>query len=263
MYHDHDRQTAESEFHEPSIWYVLVGIDGCLCRIGDKTLAPEKQNNLKYFIYTTGIIIIALSFLLIPVSVRADGGIESYSPDFSRFVESVTDGKAGILKGVYVPDVLSFPVTQQPIGNPGYVSQDADVVTQFSMAAEAGNVGLLAHNHLAGQTFTDLTVGDEVRLVYGDGKIEHFVVTELLEYQALQPYSPYSEFRDLETSQTISATDLFRKVYRGDRHVTFQVCIAANGIDAWGRLFVIAQPKTKSVVEQQYLLLNAAYWLNH
>ena len=226
-------------------------------------MAPKKQNTHKYLIHIISLFVIALSLFFTPIPAHAESPVGPALLDFPSFVESIKDGNADVLKGVYVPDVLSLPVIQQPVGNPGYVSQNPGVVTQFSMAAEVGNVGLLAHNHLAGETFVDLSVGDEVRLVYGDGTIEYFIVTELLEYQALQPYNPYSEFRDLETSQTISATDLFRKVYRGDRHVTFQVCIAANGIDAWGRLFVIAQPKTKSVVEQQYLLLNAAYWLNH
>ena len=147
------------------------------------------------------------------------------------------------------------------VGNPGFVSQAADVVTQFSMAAEVGNIGLLAHNHLAGQAFFNLSVGDEVRLVYGDGKIEYFTVSELLQYQAIQPYSPYSEFRDLESGVTINAEEMFRKVYRGDRHVTFQVCIEENGIGAWGRLFVIAQPRTNSVMEKQFLARSAMYQL--
>lgn len=216
-------------------------------------MALKKQNYLKHFIYKTSLLIIALSFLLTPVSVRAEGETELSESDFSAFVESVKDGNAGILKGVYVHNVLSFPIVQQPVGNPGYVAQNAGVITQFSMAAEVGNVGLLAHNHLAGQTFTDLNVGDEVRLVYGDGEIEYFFVTELLEYQALQPYSPYSEFRNLDTSQTMTAEALFRKVYRGKRHVTFQVCIAANGIDAWGRLFVIAEPMPNPFIERIHL----------
>ena len=226
-------------------------------------MAPKKQKDFKYFVYTIEFLIIVLSLLLTPVSAQAGGIGETSLPDFSKFAESVQDGNVGVLKGVYVSNVLALPVVQQPVGNPGYVSQTADVITQFSMAAEVGNVGLLAHNHLAGQTFTNLSVGDEVRLVYGDGKIEYFIVTQTLEYQALQPYSPYSEFRDLETSQTITADKLFRKVYRGDRHVTFQVCIEADGVDAWGRLFVIAQPKPDPFVEQNYLRRIANYLINH
>jgi hypothetical protein len=226
-------------------------------------MVPKKQSNLTHLIYTLVIFVATLAFLLTPISARAESKAGLTLPDFYGFVESVKDGKPGILKGVYVPGVLSFPVIQQPVGNPGFVSQEPGLVTQFGMAAEVGNVGLLAHNNLAGQTFTDLKIGDEVRLVYGDGSLEYFIVTESLEYQALQPYSPYSEFRDLETSQTISAEELFRKVYRGERHVTFQVCIAANGVDAWGRLFVIAQPKPDPFVEEIFLRKSAAYWINH
>ena len=222
-------------------------------------MAPKKQNTLKNFIQAIGLFFIALSLFFMPVSVHADSQTSLSLPNFPSFVESLKDGSADLLKGVYVPDVLSLPVVQQPIGNPGYVSTNAGVVTQFSMAAEVGNVGLLAHNHLAGENFVNLNIGDEVRLVYGDGEVEYFVVTELLEYQALQPFSPYSEFRELDTEQTISAAELFRKVYRGDRHVTFQVCIEENGIDAWGRLFVIAQPKSATLTEWERIFKKLAF----
>lgn len=216
-------------------------------------MAPKKQNISKFFINLAALIVFAISFLATPLTAQAEGLAELPLPDFSSFVESVKDGNATALKGVFVPSVLSYPVIQQPVGNPGFVSQNASVVTQFSMASEVGNVGLLAHNHLAGKSFMNLNVGDEVRLVYGDGTVEYFIVTDTLEYQALQPYSPYSEFRDLETNQTLTAVDLFGKVYRGDRHVTFQVCIEANGIDAWGRLFVIAEPIPDPFIEQLYV----------
>jgi hypothetical protein len=227
---------------------------GAFVELEIPTMALKKHNTLKYFIFSIEIMIIMLSLFLAPPPAYARENAELLLPNFSTFAESIQDGKAGVIKGVYVPGVLAFPVMQQPTGNPGFVSQTADVITQFGMAAEVGNVGLLAHNHLAGQTFTNLSVGDEVRLVYGDGTIEYFIVTQTFQYQALQPYSPYSEFRDLDTSQTITADKLFRKVYRGDRHVAFQVCIEANGVDAWGRLFVIAEPKPKPFIEQQHLL---------
>ena len=219
----------------------------------ETTMALSKQNTFKSFIFSTEIVIIILALFLTPSQVHAYENAGLSLPDFSIFSDSVQDGQVGVLKGVYVPSILAFPVTQQPVGQPGFVSSDADVITQFSMAAEVGNVGLLAHNHLAGQTFLNLSAGDEVRLVYGDGKVEYFVVTQTLQYQALQPYSPYSEFRNLETSQTITADTLFRKVYRGDRHVTFQVCIEAEGIDAWGRLFVVAEPKSDSLTKLNYI----------
>lgn len=179
--------------------------------------------------------------------------IETALPDYKNFVEIVRNGEKGVLRGVYVPGVLALPIVQQPVGNPGFVSQKNDEITQFNMAAEAGIVGLLAHNYLSGAIFANLSAGQEVRLVYGDGSVEYFVIDQILEYQALQPYSPTSEFRDLETNVTISAEQLFGKVYRGERHITFQTCIDANGNSSWGRLFVIAHPKLFPHVEQQYI----------
>lgn len=181
---------------------------------------------------------------------------ETALPEYKSFVETVRNGKKGVLRGVYVLGVLALPIVQQPVGNPGFVSQNNDEITQFSMAAEAGNIGLLAHNYLSGAIFPNLLPGHEVRLIYGDGAVEYFVVDQVLRYQALQPYSPNSEFRDLETNVTISAAQLFSEVYRGERHVTFQTCIEAYGNSSWGRIFIIARPILFPHVEQQYIREN-------
>ena len=165
-------------------------------------------------------------------------------PAFNDFARAVQNGHKGILRGVYVSDVLALPIIQQPVGYPGFVSKKDGEATQFEMASEVGNIGLLAHNHLAGKSFSHLAIGQEVRLIYGDGTVETFVVTKILRYQALQPNSPGSEFRNLDDKITITAGQLFKQVYRGDRHVTFQTCIANEGNLSWGRLFVIAEPKT-------------------
>ena len=207
----------------------------------------------KSLLYSVQICIIALVLFATPMPALALEGQGTTLPDYSSFVESVENGQAGVLRGVYVPDVLALPIVQQPTGHPGYVSSNEGEITQFNMAAEVGNVGLLAHNYLCGEEFAKLSPGQEVRLVYGDGKVEYFVVDQILQYQALQPYSPYSEFRNLETQITITAEELFRQVYRGDRHVTFQTCIEANGDSSWGRLFIIAKPKSFPFAEHDYI----------
>ena len=79
--------------------------------------------------------------------------------------------------------------------------------------------------------------------MYGDGHTEHFVVQEVLKYQALQPNSPYSSFKNISKDEVLSAEQMFKRVYFGDRHVAFQTCIEAEGNLSWGRLFVIATPK--------------------
>ncbi len=165
-------------------------------------------------------------------------------PSLSSFIASVRNGDAQALRGVYVRDVLALPIVQQPGGNAGYVSANNKVLTQFNMAAEVGNIGLLAHNYLAGSVFPQLNIGQDVNLVYGNGRVESFIVTDMQHYQALDPYSTTSDFRDLDTNTSISADELFRQVYRGDRHVTFQTCIEANGNTSWGRLFIIAEPQS-------------------
>jgi hypothetical protein len=185
---------------------------------------------------------ILISPVFHPIQVLALGD-SSTLPDFGEFSKSVQNNKAGVLRGVYVPDVLAFPIVQQPVGNIGYVSLEDGQITQFGMPSQFGNVGLLAHNNLSGRFFSKLAVGQEVRLVYGDGRVEYFVITQILKFQALDPTSPYSTFRDLSNAEKLTAEQLFKKVYRGDRHVTFQTCIEANGESSWGRLFVMAMPK--------------------
>ena len=167
--------------------------------------------------------------------------------DLYSFVESVRNGDGSALRGVYVQDRMAFQIVQQPAGSPAFVSQDPDQFTQFGMAAEAGNIGLLAHNYLAGRSLSSLVQGDIVVLVYGDGHTESFLVKEIRQVQALDPSSPYSDFKDLGTQATLSADELFRQAYKGARHVTFQTCIEANGDLSWGRLFVIAEPITEEV----------------
>lgn len=188
-------------------------------------------------------VLISLIFQTNPA--KALGNSETGLPDFGEFIKTVQNSEAHIVRGVYVPDILALPVAQQPAGNAGYVTNKAGEVTQFDMAAQFGNVGLLAHNHLSGSLFSKLGIGQEVRLVYGNGAVEYFVVTQILQYQALEPNSQYGSFRDLSNNEQLTAEQLFNKVYRGERHVTLQTCIASVESMSWGRLFIIAAPKTQ------------------
>ena len=189
-------------------------------------------------------------------STLAMGNNTARIPDFTVFSQTVQNGKADSLRGVYVPNVMALPIVQQPSGNAGYVSSNDGQATQFAMASQFGNVGLLAHNYLSGKSFSQIAVGQEVRLVYGDGRVEYFIVTEILQYQALQPNSPWSSFRSLNDDTTLNAEQMFKRVYAGDRHVTFQTCIQAEGISSWGRLFVVAVPKTDFSADELRLGIN-------
>ena len=183
------------------------------------------------------------SLVLHPAPALALGAGGASLPDFWDFSEDVQNDQADVVRGVYVPSVLALPIIQQPAASAGYVSSKEGEITQFGMAAQYGNVGLLAHNHLSGKLFSDLDPGQEVRLVYGDGRVEYFVVTQILQYQALEPTSQHSSFRDLNTGEELTAGQLFKQVYGGERHVTFQTCIANSESPSWGRLFVIAVPR--------------------
>ena len=197
-------------------------------------MAPKRFLQLTSF---TIILICALTFGLLPASAEA-----AALPDLNSFAQSVDINWPGIVAGVYVQNDFALPVVQQPASNPAFVSSKEDVLTEFSMVRSYGNVGLLAHNHLAGKNFSMLELGEQVQIVYGNGEIETFVVSKIYRFQALTPNSPYTNFVDLETGEKMDVTTVFNKVYTGERHVTFQTCIAQGDELSWGRLFIIAEP---------------------
>ena len=189
------------------------------------------------------LLILLASFLFNPKPTQAIGYADDSLLNFAEFSKSVQNGEAGVLRGVYVPDVLALPVVQQPANKPYYVSNRDGQITQFSIASQYGNTGLLAHNTLSGRLFSQFAIGQEVRLVYGDGKVEDFVITQSLRFQALQPESVSSSFQNLDKIETLTAGQMFNRAYTGESRVVFQTCIAAEGNPSWGRLFVIAVPK--------------------
>ena len=209
-----------------------------------------KNKNIRFILNLNLLLFILVSLFANPISALAISNTTTL-PSFTDFSKTVQNGQADVLRGAYVSNVLALPIVQQPSGNAGYVSNNTGEATQFRMASQFGNVGLLAHNHLSGKSFSQLAVGQEVRLVYGDGRVEYFVVKEVLKYQALQPNSPYSSFRNLDKDETLTAEQMFKRVYFGDRHLTFQTCIEAEENLSWGRLFVIAVPKTETAASNR------------
>src|SRR5690349_3808392 len=126
-----------------------------------------KNQTLRTTLNASLFLAVLISVFLNPIVAGASGVVNAALPNFSDFSKTVQNGDAKALRGVYVPDALALPVIQQPVGNPGYVSTDDGKLTQFAMASQFGNVGLLAHNHLSGKFFSQLAVGQEVWLVYG------------------------------------------------------------------------------------------------
>ena len=183
------------------------------------------------------------AFFLNLDSTQAIANPDGALPGFADFSRSVQNGDATVLRGVYVPDILALPVVQQPVDRPYYVSSHDGEATQFGMASQYGNIGLLAHSTLSGRDFSRLAIGQQVHLVYGDGRVEDFVVTNILRFRASNPESVSSSFHNLDRNETLSAGEMFTRTYTGERHLVFQTCIAANGNASWGRLFIIAVPK--------------------
>lgn len=164
-------------------------------------------------------------------------------PTLTTFIRSVQNGNHKSLVGVYVPGQWAFPVSQQPASNPGFVSSNSEVVTQFSLAAQYDTVGLLAHNYLAGSSFFELNRFNKVALIFGDGNVKFYRIKEIERYRAISPNSPYSSFENLQDPGVIiSVTELFNRIYAPGNRLVLQTCIEENGILSWGRLFVSAKP---------------------
>ncbi len=164
-------------------------------------------------------------------------------PSLSSFIPTIKNGNDRQLVGVFVNRGFALRVVQQPSSNPGYVSSSPEVATQFALATQYGSIGLLAHNTAAGEYFDDLTDGQNITLIYGDGRLKYYRVTQIRRFQALSPTSPYSNFSDLtQPEKILSAETLFYQIYQNDGDLVLQTCIERDGAASWGRLFVIAQP---------------------
>ena len=164
------------------------------------------------------------------------------STELEKFVNKVANGETEEIRGIFSENIFELPVVQQPSGQPGFVSTIQNVVTEFEMPKKYGVTGILAHNFLAGEKFFSLEIGQQIQVIYGDGSIKTYIITSKQSYQALSPNSANSEFVDLGTSEKISATQLFKRIYMGNHHLTLQTCIQQGLEDSWGRLFIIAEP---------------------
>jgi hypothetical protein len=156
------------------------------------------------------------------------------------FIETVKDEKKeGLIVGVFAPNAFAAPVVQQPSNDPVYVSTAEDKITQFRRAQQAGTIGLLAHNYLAGQHFFELSEGEKLYTVNWDGSYQAYQVYAIEDYQALTLYS----FRDVETEKNIDQYSLFDHIYRGDGDkLVLQTCIKKDSDLSWGRRFILAMP---------------------
>lgn len=187
---------------------------------------------------------------IIPVTFLLPGNesilSEKYDLELKKFIIDVAKMKCDEITGVYVKDKFQFPVIQQPVDRAAYVSSSEDVVTEFAQVTHYGSIGLLAHNTLAGQDFYELKNLDQIHIVFGNGNTQQYVVSEIRQFHALSPSSPYSSFVELsDPDRQINYENLFLEIYGKPNRLVLQTCIAGPSSDSWGRYFIIAEPLNK------------------
>lgn len=156
------------------------------------------------------------------------------------FIHQVSDGQAGVVKGLFVDGVMAIRVVQQPPGDSAFISTDDQTATQFQSASPYNVVGLLAHNFLSGRDFFRLKVGQDLVLVYGDGTTRHYRVSEIGDYQRLTLSDLRSDFLELSTNQKLTTDQVFARYYQKPNHLTLQTCIQHDGVWDWGVRFITA-----------------------
>ena len=187
----------------------------------------------------------------IPVTGGMEMGSSSSvttTSNLASFIAQVKNGSAEQITGLYIQDIFSFPVIQQPSDQPAYVSTNADLVTQFSSASSFGSLGFLAHNNLAGSRFSEIENGDLISVVFGDGHFIQYQVTQIRSLQALEPTSTSSSFLDLSDNQKLTTQEVFYQTYGVRDQLILQTCISSQGLDSWGRLFIVAVPNTSAPI---------------
>lgn len=158
-------------------------------------------------------------------------------PTLDSFVASVSNGLSTIT-GVYVPGVMALRVVSQPSGGSS-VTEQYGAASLYGKAKGVGNIGLLAHNYLSGGNFYNLRVGSQVVIVYGTGKVVNYIVTRIDSFQATNPNNYTKPFINLANGNKVKTSKIFNNMYRSGE-VTFQTCIARDGSNTWGLIFVHA-----------------------
>lgn len=186
-------------------------------------------------------------------------GIDTLTGFALERTSTAIDAAARIAREVNVQGKFLLPIIQQPADQSGYVSTEPGMITQFGMAARNGVTGLLAHNYLSGALFYQLDVGQEIDVLYANQQLGHYRVSQILSFQKLQPAEINSDYLDLQTGKVLSTLDVFRKVYRGEHHLTLQTCLERNGNLGWGLYFVIAVPVSRPSGYPERLMIYTSY----
>lgn len=191
------------------------------------------------------ILILVMSYLPTPVGALGSSVTISQSPNLPSIISSDENEnqEPGILRELSIDNLVTLGIVRQPFGNNTFVTPVPGYVTEYQTALNYGTIGLLAHNYLAGKYFFQISPGQRITLIYSDQTTASFIVTEVQQYQALSPNSASSNFIDLNSGKFLTASQLFRKIYKeqaGD--LVLQTCIYKDQNQTWGRLFIVAKP---------------------
>ena len=167
---------------------------------------------------------------------------EHVLPGLERLIQEVAGGQPDSVRGVYVEGIMALSVVQQPGGDVGFVSFEEGTATQFQSPIRYDIIGLLAHNFLSGRLFYHLNAGQEIVLVFGNGSLRRYRVTDIADFERLTRANLRSNFLDLETASVVTADQVFQRFYNGEHHLTLQTCIEKDGVWNWGVRFIIAEP---------------------
>jgi len=206
--------------------------------------SPEPARTIRTA--ATQVVPLPPAALALPSQPPATATLPAGWAELQAFTRNVADGRPSSLCGLYVAGVLALRVVQQPANDPSYISKDDGTATQFQKADPYGGVGLLAHNTLAGRDFFKLSEGQDLVLVYGDGHAEHFLVSEIADYQRLTLADLRSDFLSLATDQQQTADQIFAKYYEHANRLTLQTCLRRGDVADWGVRFVVADPSQPS-----------------
>ena len=159
------------------------------------------------------------------------------------FTASVSNGDSSMVVGVYKRATFALKVIPQPEGNFAYLPDTEELLVQLAQAEELyGNLGLAAHNNLAGKYIAELTPGDIINIIYGDGTIFKYEIINVKSYQAFLPDDLYSDYKDLEDGRVYSSSQLFEKAFGGENQIGLITCISQDDISTWGRIVVVGVP---------------------
>ena len=163
-------------------------------------------------------------------------------PTLEEFTQQVKDGQSNLVRGLYVSHVMALRVVPQPQGDSGFISAEDGTATLFQTASFYGVTGLLAHNFLAGRDFFRLINGQELDVIYGDGRVKRYRVSQIDDFQRLSINDLRSNFMELSSGLKKTADQVFADFYEGSPHLTLQTCIERNGEWNWGVRFITAEP---------------------